>query len=391
MYRNILIFIFSLILGIGLFVVYSAFMDPPRHTASLERIVYEDTAFIPDQQTGYRFRPNYQKIKRYKGVVDGSEFEIITPVFQDHLGARVSGPDTLLPEKVDILSIGGSNTWGQGVRQEETFSAVFAQLMGNTERNFAISGVGGVSSYFQMKKNINLNPKWILYGFFEDHLNRNLRYCVNSGLLPCTPTPHVVLDSEKSPHFSLAENAEEQFEILRNYLRTMSMDNGVTLGWRDLIWSFKRMLLSIDIFFHPEAYNGATEQQKMEAAIFVHGEMARVAKEHGAGLIIVYIPSYSTEINPRPGVTGEINYASARLVEAVKKSGSIFVDTSAALIGLRDSGEPIFIKGDGHLSVEAHKVIAKVIFEKLMEGSENNQFAPPIAAPVEKFIRENLP
>ena len=159
------------------------------------------------------------------------------------------------------------------------------------------------------------------------------------------------------------------------------MDNGVTLGWRDLIWSFKRMLLSIDIFFHPEAYNGATEQQKMEAAIFVHGEMARVAKEHGAGLIIVYIPSYS----------GEINYASARLVEAVKKSGSIFVDTSAALIGLRDSGELIFIKGDGHLSVEAHKVIAKVIFEKLMEGSENNQFAPPIAAPVEKIIRENLP
>ena len=381
MYRNILIFIFSLILGIGLFVVYSAFMDPPRHTVSLERIVYKDTAFIPDQQTGYRFRPNYQKIKRYKGVVDGSEFEIITPVFQDHLGARVSGPDTLLPEKVDIFSIGGSITWGQGVRQEETFSAVFAQLMGNTERNFAISGVGGVSSYFQMKKNINLNPKWILYGFFEDHLNRNLRYCVNSGLLPCTPTPHVVLDSEKSPHFSLAENAEEQFEILRNYLRTMHMDNGVTLGWRDLIWSFKRMLLSIDIFFHPEAYNGATEQQKMEAAIFVHGEMARVAKEHGAGLIIVYIPSYS----------GEINYASARLVEAVKKSGSIFVDTSAALIGLRDSGEPIFIKGDGHLSVEAHKVIAKVIFEKLMEGSENNQFAPPIAAPVEKIIRENLP
>ena len=381
MYRNILIFIFSLILGIGLFVVYSAFMDPPRHTVPLERVVYEDTAFIPDQQTGYRFRPNYQKIKRYKGVVDGSEFEIITPVFQDHLGARVSGPDTLLPEKVDILSIGGSNTWGQGVRQEETFSAVFAQLMGNTERNFAISGVGGVPSYFQMKKNINLNPKWILYGFFEDHLNRNLRYCVNSGLLPCTPTPHVVLDSEKSPHFSLAENAEEQFEILRNYLRTMHMDNGVTLGWRDLIWSFKRMLLSIDIFFHPEAYNGATEQQKMEAAIFVHGEMARVAKEHGAGLIIVYIPSNS----------GEINYASARLVEAVKKSGSIFVDTSAALIGLRDSGEPIFIKGDGHLSVEAHKVIAKVIFEKLMEGSENNQFAPPIAAPVEKIIRENLP
>ena len=381
MYRNILIFIFSLILGIGLFVVYSAFMDPPRHTVPLERIVYEDTAFIPDQQTGYRFRPNYQKIKRYKGVVDGSEFEIITPVFQDHLGARVSGPDTLLPEKVDILSIGGSNTWGQGVRQEETFSAVFAQLMGNTERNFAISGVGGVPSYFQMKKNINLNPKWILYGFFEDHLNRNLRYCVNSGLLPCTPTPYVVLDSEKSPHFSLAENAEEQFEILRNYLRTMHMDNGVTLGWRDLIWSFKRMLLSIDIFFHPEAYNGATEQQKMEAAIFVHGEMARVAKEHGAGLIIVYIPSNS----------GEINYASARLVEAVKKSGSIFVDTSAALIGLRDSGEPIFIKGDGHLSVEAHKVIAKVIFEKLMEGSENNQFAPPIAAPVEKIIRENLP
>ena len=180
MYRNILIFIFSLILGIGLFVVCGAFMYPPRHTVPLEHILYEDSAFIPDQQTGYRYRPNYQKIKHDKAMVDGLEVEIITPVFQDHLGARVSGPDTLLPEKVDIFSIGGSITWGQGVRQEETFSAVFAQLMGNTERNFAISGVGGVSSYFQMKKNINLNPKWILYGFFEDHLNRNLRYCVNS-------------------------------------------------------------------------------------------------------------------------------------------------------------------------------------------------------------------
>ncbi len=65
MYRNILIFIFSLILGIGFFVVYSASVQPPRHTVPLEHILYEDTAKIPDQQTCNIFRTNYKKIKRY--------------------------------------------------------------------------------------------------------------------------------------------------------------------------------------------------------------------------------------------------------------------------------------------------------------------------------------
>ena len=43
------------------------------------------------------------------------------------------------------------------------------------------------------------------------------------------------------------------------------------------------------------------------------------------------------------------------------------------------------------LSLEECTNQMKVIFEKLMESSEKNQFAPPIAAPVEKIIRENLP
>ncbi|MCG8588850.1 MAG: hypothetical protein MJE66_06125, partial [Proteobacteria bacterium] len=58
-------------------------------------------------------------------------------VHSDSRGLRVDGPGEETPERVDLLAIGGSFTWGHGVENAETYPQILGRTLGIKVANAA--------------------------------------------------------------------------------------------------------------------------------------------------------------------------------------------------------------------------------------------------------------
>ena len=188
LFKFSILILFVVFISIILFILYTAIFNSPRHNLLLKQTDFINSASIADEMQGFRYKPGYSARKENRYKVNGTEINVVTDIYHDKYGARVSTPTKETPNPVDIISIGGSQTWGQGVPADKTFTAITAKLLNYSYGNFATSGIGGVSSFYQLLRVQYLKPKWIIYGLWEDHLNRNLRKCANTGFPPCSKT-----------------------------------------------------------------------------------------------------------------------------------------------------------------------------------------------------------
>jgi hypothetical protein len=74
-----------------------------------------------------------------------------------------------------IVAIGDSYTWGEDVRNEETYSTVLERSMPRTEViNLGVHGWGTDQQYLYLKeRGLALHPDLVVLGFFEDDVQRN--------------------------------------------------------------------------------------------------------------------------------------------------------------------------------------------------------------------------
>src|SRR5437867_1624727 len=89
--------------------------------------------FAPDPEIGYVERPGL----RYRKT-DFPSYD----VFTDARGVRVSRPELPAPERIDLLNVGCSFTWGDGVQYEQTYPHLAGNLTGLKEYNVALPGYG---------------------------------------------------------------------------------------------------------------------------------------------------------------------------------------------------------------------------------------------------------
>ncbi len=348
----------AVLAGSALVIAYDVVTMRWQHTIRPQSPECGQSKFVADELSGYRVRPNRRCDKRNIYMVNGKPVTIVTPVYHDSRGARVSGPNEETPDRIDMIVVGGSQTWGQGVRQNETFASVLGQMSGRKSANFGVSGTGGVSAYHEAMRNMDLRPEWLVYGFWQDHLNRNVRYCANTGLPTCTPLPRVVFDHGGNPSIDPPANPARELSLTRQYIETMAAGTDRTV-WQNVLWSLRARMRQLDEVLHPQAYDKATPAHKISAANFVHREMAKRAKERGAQLVVAYIPLYFADT---------IQPADPRLIEAAKKDGYLFVDTGDELARLRNRGKAIAIPGDGHLTVEGHRAVAEQVHCAIMKA-----------------------
>ena len=189
--KYIIICVTSVVLGVFLFTAYRGtvlYLDEARHT-------------LPDRDSNI-WRPNDPRGSDARAAYRGGEpprypysiFESTSlgeyrvppetkfigtstvPSFtaiSDSEGFRVAAPRAA-PGKVDILAIGGSQTWGQGIEYEQTYAGIVADRLGMILANAAVSGYGGVQSLRKLARLVGLRPKYIIYGLLEDHIYRNI-------------------------------------------------------------------------------------------------------------------------------------------------------------------------------------------------------------------------
>jgi hypothetical protein len=316
----------------GLYVVSYLTIPPLGVSFDGDSIIAYDSAigFVPRPSSRTRI-----------DVASGLSYHVYT----DERGARLTIPGLRSPAHTDIMTIGCSFTWGHGLENQDTFAAKVAQRLGATGLNFAMGSFSTVQSLLMLRRNRDLSPKLVIYGFITDHLRRNVAKCAPSIYPFCMDVANVTWDTNDSPKISAPlTNGVKRFQ-LQAEAQTGILDpvtwltHGVDVVFGRLSWR----LAQTDI----------PDDTRQEAALaFLLDEMTHTVDKMGATLLVVYIP---TDYAPPP----------PSLLRSIERLNVPFIDMTSTF--RRSQAVPgstsVYIAGDGHPSIAGNALIAEELFQ----------------------------
>ena len=332
-------------------VAFQAFRHPPRTPINPDVFKTENYMYDPDPETGWVPRPNTTMMSRTS---------IPTTVHTDSRGARVNRPGNDASGPVDLVTVGCSQAWGQGLPNEATFTEVLGRKTGMRVANVSVPGYGGVASMILLKRKLALRPKVAVYGFWEDHLNRNVMRCAAIGGPVCLEMPVVQEDSSGLPSVRFPDTPDRNMQLTRRwFLETATATEEYRSLLTDLYWSGFQLFRLAQRALYASLEAGAfpaERHDKLVAAKFVLDQMQQASETAGARLVVVYIPIYF-------GPT--IEEAPRELIEFAGQRGIMFVSMARRFRDMQSSGAAIGIPGDNHLSALAHQVVAEEVANRL--------------------------
>lgn len=134
----------------------------------------------PDPSRSWVTKPNLDVVMN-----DGSR------ILTDSHGWRVGEEGS--PDKAEIVFVGGSLTWGDGVDFEQSFPYLTGKITEKPIRMLAVSGYGTVQALLSLDDAIDPETRFIVYGYWLDHLRRNVRTCAAVDGPYCVAPPFVQL------------------------------------------------------------------------------------------------------------------------------------------------------------------------------------------------------
>lgn len=347
-------YILAIFVGFLLFILYSVYVQNPYSIPFKKTKMFakENRQYVIDKKLGYKPAPNFSGY---------SDLAAYTDIHYDHLGARVNSPLQQTPDKVDLITIGCSQAWGQGVTNTDTFTQQVAAINGMQVANLGVSSYGGVESYLRLKENLKLQPKYVVYAFWEDHFNRNLILC-NQTTPSCVERP--VLKNIGNNQFTIRyprfsdltyKINQRWFEELADYTNDATYSRVKASLWA----AIKPLEASRKIVNKINGFDlKATEQDKIPGAKYIIQQMQDAANEVGAKLIVLYIPyNFDANISPMPN----------ELAAYLDTQNIAVIDLTAEFKKMYADGIPVTIPDDGHINKESHHVIAKSIATKIAE------------------------
>ena len=294
-----------------------------------------DGLLVFDSEIGATANPSSHARRIYPAVADRQPFAF--DVYTDNRGARVDGPGQHSPERVDVLVIGDSFTWGYALANQETFARHLARELDTSVSNFAMAAYGTTQSLQMTRRNSDLKPKLIVYGIIAHHLERNVSPCLPSYYPFCFSASHVAWNDAGKP--SIAPPSSNGVRRFQQHLAGDFLD--------PVTW----LTHGVDVIrgrieYGRAVYGMPTEEKKEEALGFLLREMQRSADEMGAELLVVYLPT---------------NYYSApdslqRIVGDTR-----LLDLTEAFQREKAKGANLYIVGDGHPNQAAHELISREI------------------------------
>ena len=346
----VLMVVLSATVAVSGFLVYQAATKPLRNPHKISFFAEENLWAVPDPELAWVPKPNFNATLD-TGVV-------VTPVSSNALGARVNAPGAVLPTEIDVITVGSSNSWGQGVRNEETFSTRRGAMLGVEAMNFSAPGYGGLQSVMFLRRLLRLRPKIIIYSFFPDHLNRNLRPCAAMHGPFCLAPPRVRFEGgAPSIKYPPPHAAERTNRRMRSWEREALSDGFKPSLWSDIKYTAisyyehvlvpaidDRRIRTLGIFGTFE------EDEKLRANELVFSLLKSAAGSIGALPVVVYTPDYL--------VTGPMTMPPEFAAQA-KRHGLVLVSMLERFNAMRR--EDISIPGDGHLSAASHRAIAEEV------------------------------
>lgn len=329
------------------FVVWEASHNPPRVQVPYDMA----SVFAPDVEVGYVLKPHLRFMSSANSPIE---------YYTNERGFRSSGPDEKSPTQADILVVGCSQTFGQSVPSEATFAAVIGQELGVSTINLGVSGYGGINSLLLSRRFKDLQPSILVYGFWEDHLYRNLAKCINSYAPFCISQPSFSCAEGGSCRILPPKNNAGSMRLTQTYAYDLGQGRDSYGFAADIYWTGRllaqRLLLKVGL---TDKYVQATDPISLRAATFALFDLlVKETQALGVVPIVAFIPSYFNDV-----IHGVPDY----IVEASKRTGVTFVDLSVRFreeVAIHPGSLPI--PGDGHMSVRAHRIVAEAVRDHIV-------------------------
>ncbi len=322
-------------------------INPPRSNVSLEALKTDGAMYVSDEQLGSRIKPDLS----FMTPGPNGDYQVITGARGDRIGLNTE----VSSKQADIIVVGGSQTFASGLPADQSFAAQVSEMTGLKTRNFAVPGYGGVSSLLMMKQHLDLKPKFVIYGFWEDHMRRNLARCAAIDSPICFQFP-ILRKKDQVIDIDYPKDAAKKVSEVRAYYSDTAKEISAHSLILDTYWTIRKWYRRLqDQLIYSDNSNDRTLQIKgME---WVLDRMAKAAAEHDATLIVVYIPLYFYRINTLP----------TEFETMAENSSVIFIDMSERLMEMRQNGVSFTIPNDGHLNALGHSSIAESIFKVIRE------------------------
>jgi len=348
-------------------VLAKAYLDSLRTLVNLHSFQDDDYLFEPDDFLGFKPRSNVN-VTAFAGA---SQFDIFT----DDRGARITHASTQATDHSNIIGIGGSQTWGFGVQNQDTFLSVLGKDLRLTVSNLAVSGFGGVGSFLRLRENLDLAPSLIIYGFWEDHLNRNINPCLEDASPVCVERLYFKFSPQHDFVLTFPVHSGSHLEQMRRYyLETSTSIDIYRSIWTDMYWVSYEMaerFSTLSSWGDPVDESDDDKGQVMQAVL---KEMHTLSSSVDAQLVVVWIPLYFSEDMATPP---------QELVALSKDLGFVLVDLQERFMSMKQSGRQLSLSGDGHMNEKAHYVVARAIKTTLVRGCVTKNF-PDV------FLRDKL-
>ncbi|HUG54311.1 MAG TPA: hypothetical protein VMR21_11950 [Vicinamibacteria bacterium] len=272
-------------------------------------------------------------------------------VFTNDRRARVGRRGERTAPEVALLTVGDSFSWGHGVENPETYTARLAARWDAPAANLAFSAYGTVQSLQMLRRNLDLRPRLVVYGFIADHMKRNVSPCAPAYGPLCLPFSHVGLDDRGAPVVRRPD--PRLFAANRRFWDEFFFAKSI--GPRQLWAAAEAEWVLLARTPRPEAPDDAAMRARILEALI--GDMAAAAASVPAPLVVLNIPYLETgSTNPLPAPLREA-------VGRIRAPNLLLLDLAplVARHHAAPSAPPLRFERDRHPNAAAHDLIAGAV------------------------------
>jgi hypothetical protein len=261
-------------------------------------------------------------------------------VYTDRRGARVSYPGEQSPDKLDIMFIGDSFTWGAGVENDESYAALVGRRLNLRSANLAMGSYGTTQALQMLRRNLGVRPRIVMYPVNIDQWRRNVSACAPTYYPFCLDCSYVTLNADGVPEIRPPRtNGVRRTDLQVEY---------ETKGLAPAQWVIHGADVVVGRILSKAAEGKASDLRLRNTAMrFLLSEMVKATKSIGASLDVVFIPAGE-----------QMLAAPAQLTHLSHALGFGFLDVTQSM---RAHGGRELYFPDGHPNKLGHRLIANDI------------------------------
>ena len=336
-FNNLLVTLVGLIVGFIISEIALAFLKPPP-----VRWLYPQTHYLPDKELGWVMKAN-QHSYTHDHPMDTNSLGLRSPEINS----------AKQPGALRVICLGDSQTFGNGVAQEQTFAARLESLLRSRMPGRAIdvinAGIAGYDTVQEVKllERIapSLKPDIVVVGFYLNDIVEVLQ-----------PKNRYVIDAE-SGEFQRT-GLLKQFTPYR-LIYLLKRSRVVTF----LYWNYLVRRWNAEVNIQKAVLLGKTAPQLEPAwpvieKTLLHAET--LGKELGFKVIVFPVPAGSEFFGDHP----HEQYRS-RLISVAEKLGLGHFDPTPQMKAAGGEFDKYFIQWDGHINPATHNLIAELLAPKV--------------------------